>query len=49
MNCCKNCLGCQLLENPLFKGKEQCENFCKANNIGIEKCWKILKGDQLKI
>ena len=46
---CKTCMGCNLLEITLFKGKNECENYVKANDSGLDLCWKILKGEQLKI
>ena len=48
-NKCKNCTGCNLLSLPFFTGKIECKNYCKANDIGIEKCWKILRGEQMKL
>lgn len=46
---CKTCMGCNLLELQFFKGKNECENYVKANDSGLDLCWKILKGEQLKI
>lgn len=46
---CKTCMGCNLLEITFFRGKNECENYVKANDSGLDLCWKILKGEQLKI
>ena len=32
---CKECLGCNKLDNPLFKGVEKCE-YCSTEQIQIE-------------
>ena len=46
---CKNCIyGCNLLGEPFFTGKTECENYI-GEETGLEKCWKILKGEQLKL
>jgi hypothetical protein len=47
-NLCKNCTGCNLLEIPFFTGKKECENYSKSNETGLEKCWKILRGEQMR-
>jgi hypothetical protein len=43
---CKNCLGCNKLENPYFTGENECEYFLqpKQDNEQISE-----KGEQLKI
>ena len=46
---CKDCTGCNLLEIPFFTGKTECDNYSKTNETGLDKCWKILKGEQLKL
>lgn len=46
---CKTCMGCNLLELQFFRGKNECGNYIKANDSGLDLCWKILKGEQLKI
>lgn len=47
MKLCKNCTSCELLNVPFFTGKSECENYCKANDTGIEKCWKILRSKRM--
>lgn len=44
---CKTCLGCSLLENPLFTGTEN----CKYGRQPIQEIKQILgiKGEQMKI
>ena len=46
---CKTCSGCNLLEIPFFKGKQECSNYIQTNESGINMCRKILKGEQIKI
>lgn len=46
-NICDNCLGCNLL--PYIRVRTECPNFVKANETGIDKCFAILKGEQIKI
>lgn len=46
---CKTCLGCNLLELKYFKGKENCNNYTKANESGLDMCKKIIEGVQMKI
>ncbi len=46
---CKTCLGCSLLELKYFKGKEDCVNYAKANESGLDLCWKILRGEQMRL
>jgi len=49
MKLCKNCTGCNILLLPNFQGKVECKNYCKADDTSIEKCWKILRGEQMKL
>ena len=46
---CRTCIGCNLEETPYFTGKTERNNYVKANETGIDLCWKVLKGEQLKI
>lgn len=46
---CKTCMGCNLLELQFFKGKNECENYVKANDSGLDLCKKILQGSQIKL
>lgn len=46
---CKTCMGCNLLETTFFKGKNECENYVKANDSGLDLCWKILRGEQMRL
>ena len=44
-NLCKNCTGCQRLEDEYFKGVEQCE----YRKSGFDLCKKIIEGVQTKL
>lgn len=46
---CKTCSGCNLLEIPFFRGKQECSNYIQANESGFDLCKRILEGKQLKI
>ena len=46
---CKNCLGCNLLEIPYFKGKTECQNYIPANKSGLDLCKRIIEGEQIKL
>lgn len=46
---CKICSGCNLLEIPFFRGKQECSNYIQANESGFDLCKRILEGKQLKI
>lgn len=46
---CKTCMGCNLLELQFFRGKNECANYVKANDSGLDLCKKILQGSQIKL
>lgn len=46
---CKTCSGCNLLEIPFFRGKQECSNYIQANESGFDICKKIIEGVQQKI
>ena len=46
-NLCDSCLGCNLMQ--YIQVRTECKNYVKANETGIDKCFAILKGEQIKI